>query len=170
MDIEMRRKLAREPFPEKIRKVAQLIYLAKTFPRRPRRQLAGAVPALDAQLLELQQLKMPHEDFENRDHKPGVLTKREALELVSELLQPMGNARDSFVVVDKHTIEKSFGWVFFYQSKRFVETGEFRYRLAGNGPVIVNREREIVEFFGTDRPPQNVSQEYERKLAGGDES
>ncbi len=34
MKLEMRRKLAREPFEEKIRKVAQLIRLVKTFPRR----------------------------------------------------------------------------------------------------------------------------------------
>jgi len=34
MKAEMRQKLAREPFTEKIRKVAQLIRLAKTFPRR----------------------------------------------------------------------------------------------------------------------------------------
>jgi hypothetical protein len=34
MTPEMRQKLAREPFAEKIRKVAQLIRLAKTFPRR----------------------------------------------------------------------------------------------------------------------------------------
>lgn len=33
MNLEMREKLAREPFQEKIRKVAQLIKLAKTFPR-----------------------------------------------------------------------------------------------------------------------------------------
>ena len=36
MKTEMRQKFAREPFAEKIRKVAQLIRLAKTFPRRPR--------------------------------------------------------------------------------------------------------------------------------------
>jgi hypothetical protein len=34
MKLEMRQKLAREPFAEKIRKVGQLIRLAKTFPRR----------------------------------------------------------------------------------------------------------------------------------------
>jgi hypothetical protein len=34
MKAEMRQKLAREPFAEKIRKVAQLIRLAKTFPRQ----------------------------------------------------------------------------------------------------------------------------------------
>jgi len=36
MKAEMRQKLARESFEEKTRKVAQLIRLAKTFPRRPR--------------------------------------------------------------------------------------------------------------------------------------
>jgi hypothetical protein len=35
MKLEMRQKLAREPFEEKIRKVGQLIRLTKTFPRRP---------------------------------------------------------------------------------------------------------------------------------------
>jgi hypothetical protein len=35
---EMRQKLAREPFAEKIRKVGLLIRLAKTFPRRQNRQ------------------------------------------------------------------------------------------------------------------------------------
>jgi len=34
MKLEMRRKLAREPFEEKIRKVGQLLRLAKAFPRR----------------------------------------------------------------------------------------------------------------------------------------
>ncbi len=36
MKPEMRQKLAREPFAEKIRKVAQLIRQAKALPRRPR--------------------------------------------------------------------------------------------------------------------------------------
>jgi hypothetical protein len=36
MKTEMRQKLARESFAEKIRKVAQLIRLTKTFPRRQR--------------------------------------------------------------------------------------------------------------------------------------
>lgn len=36
MKPEMRQKLAREPLAEKIRRVAQVIRLAKTFPRRQR--------------------------------------------------------------------------------------------------------------------------------------
>ncbi len=42
MTLEMRRKLAQEPFEEKIRKVSQLLRLVKTFPRRQRRQSATA--------------------------------------------------------------------------------------------------------------------------------
>jgi hypothetical protein len=34
MKLDMRQKLAREPYPEKVRKVGQLIRLAKSFPRR----------------------------------------------------------------------------------------------------------------------------------------
>ena len=45
MKLEMRKKLAREPFEEKIRKVAQLIRLAKTFPRRPPRSGAARASA-----------------------------------------------------------------------------------------------------------------------------
>ena len=37
MKLEMRQKLAREPFEEKIRKVGQLVRLAKNFPRRASR-------------------------------------------------------------------------------------------------------------------------------------
>jgi hypothetical protein len=44
MKSELRMKLAREPFAKKIRKVAQLIRLAKTFPRRANRKTAGAIP------------------------------------------------------------------------------------------------------------------------------
>jgi hypothetical protein len=41
MKNELRQKLAREPFAEKIRKVAQLLRLAKTFPRRAHGQPAN---------------------------------------------------------------------------------------------------------------------------------
>jgi len=77
----------------------------------------------------------------------------------------MSTPEDPFVVVDADTIEKSFGWVFFYNSKTFLETGAFSYRLAGNGPVIVNKFNGEIEFFGTSRPPLELITEYERKLS-----
>ncbi len=96
-----------------------------------------------------------------------MLTKSEALEIVSKRLQQMSTSADPFVVVEKSTVEKPFGWVFFYNSKKFLETGEYRHRLAGNGPVIVNKHNGSVEFFGASRPPLEIVAEYEQKLAGG---
>jgi hypothetical protein len=76
----------------------------------------------------------------------------------------MSTPADPFIVVENDTIEKSFGWVFFYNSKKFLETGEFRQRLAGNGPVIVNKHNGSIEFFGTNKPPQEIVEEYEKRL------
>jgi hypothetical protein len=45
MKLEMRQILARESFEEKIRKVGQLIRLAKSFPRRVPRPTPARTPA-----------------------------------------------------------------------------------------------------------------------------
>ena len=93
-----------------------------------------------------------------------VLTKAQALELMSRELQSMTTPEEPFVVVDSHTIEKPYVWVFFYNTKRFVETGEFSHTLAGNGPGIVNKYDGTVHFFGSSRPTKDWIAEYERKF------
>jgi hypothetical protein len=45
MKLEMRQKLAREPFEEKIRKVGQLVRLAKNLPRPGSRTSPARLPA-----------------------------------------------------------------------------------------------------------------------------
>ena len=44
---------------------------------------------------------------------------------------------DEFDIVDNETIDE--GWLFYYNSKDFIETGNFRSALAGNGPIFVDR-------------------------------
>jgi hypothetical protein len=46
---------------------------------------------------------------------------------------------DEYAVMHHATIEISEGWIFFYNSRGFIETGNFRSRLAGNGPIFVDR-------------------------------
>ena len=46
---------------------------------------------------------------------------------------------DVAIVLDDETIEKPWGWVFFYNSRRFVETGDVLSCLGGNAPLIVER-------------------------------
>jgi hypothetical protein len=98
-----------------------------------------------------------------------VLTKEQARALVvAEIERPPkynypGSPRD-LVVVDEHTIERVWGWVFFYNSKRYLETREFRCALAGNAPYIVNRQTGELRVTGTAHPIEDYIAEYERSL------
>jgi len=55
------------------------------------------------------------------------------------------------VIVDADTQELSWGWVFFYNSKEYLETSDVIYALAGNAPIVVTREGDVIET-GTARP------------------
>jgi hypothetical protein len=54
-------------------------------------------------------------------------------------------------IIDAVTQEHEFGWVFFYDSRRYLETGKFSERLAGNAPVLVERQSGRVWVLGTAR-------------------
>lgn len=55
-------------------------------------------------------------------------------------------------LMDSKTLEKSFGWVFFYNSKSYLETGNFLAMLAGNSPFIIDRNDGAVHQTGTSKP------------------
>ena len=44
---------------------------------------------------------------------------------------------DAFDIVSHETIDQ--GWLFFYNSKAFIESGDPSARLVGNGPIFVDR-------------------------------
>lgn len=94
------------------------------------------------------------------------MNKQEAQSLVEAELE---RAKDKFspidcVVVAEETIEKSWGWVFFYQSKTYVETGDFRNMLVGNAPIIVNRNTGQLSHTGTAHDIERYIKEYEAAL------
>lgn len=65
-----------------------------------------------------------------------------------------------FVIWDEYTLAKDFGWVFFYHYRQFIETGEFKYRLAGNAPLIVNKFDGSLHVTGMGRPTEHYINEY----------
>ena len=93
-----------------------------------------------------------------------MLTKSEAETLVREELRRMETPELPFAIVESATLEKPFGWVFFYNSKRFIETQEIIYQLAGNGPIFVNKATGVVTVSGTNKPLRVLIEEYERQL------
>ena len=69
---------------------------------------------------------------------------------------------DSLVILHERTLEKPWGWVFFYTSKQFHETGDFRFALAGNAPYIVERETGRLIETGTALSLDEYIANYER--------
>lgn len=94
-----------------------------------------------------------------------MLTKIQALELIAKELQRRDSSDNPSIVIDKHTIEKAYGWIFFFDSKKFMETGALKYALVGNGPVVVDKFSGSLEFLGCNKPSQDIIKDYERRLA-----
>lgn len=67
------------------------------------------------------------------------IISKSAMELAEERVAALGAASgNEFVLMRDKTIEVSGGWVFFYNSREFVETGDPISSLAGNGPIFVD--------------------------------
>lgn len=68
---------------------------------------------------------------------------------------------DELVILDERTRATSYGWVFFFNSRRFLETRDILHALGGNGPVVFERDtRKIVELPSHSRP-DDVIRQYE---------
>ncbi|MDR1191335.1 MAG: YrhB family protein [Verrucomicrobiales bacterium] len=90
-----------------------------------------------------------------------MLTIKEARYLVSGRLRAISPSENPFILDDSKVIEKAFGWVFFYNSQKFMETRNDICRLAGNGPIIINKFTHDILILGTDKPANVLIEEYE---------
>ncbi|RYG90939.1 hypothetical protein EU803_13205 [Loktanella sp. IMCC34160] len=74
----------------------------------------------------------------------------------SEAAQLVRNEIEGFdcVLLEEPIAEGAFGWVFGYQSAKFIESGSFSDALFGNAPFLVERETGRLHVLGTARPAQ----------------
>ena len=95
-----------------------------------------------------------------------MMNKSEAQKLVENDLEKNNDPCNPVdcAILQNETIEKDWGWVFFYQSKAFIKTGDFRDMLAGNAPYIVNRYSGEIQVTGTAYPIEHYIQKYEETL------
>jgi hypothetical protein len=70
---------------------------------------------------------------------------------------------DQVAIQFEETVEKPYGWVFFYDSKQSIETGAFEHSLLGNAPIIVGIDGEI-RVTGTAKPLEYYLAQYEATL------
>ena len=69
-----------------------------------------------------------------------------------------------FVVIDESTLEKPWGWVFFYQNKQFVGKDNIAQQIAGNAPFIINKYTGKLTKTGTAYELTQYLQVYEAML------
>jgi hypothetical protein len=58
--------------------------------------------------------------------------------------------------------EYDFGWLFAYNTKEYLETGEIGFALAGNSPIIVDRTDGHLYETGSAHPVQYYLDQYKR--------
>lgn len=66
------------------------------------------------------------------------------------------------VILDDLTRPKPYGWIFFYNSKKFLETDDIMWALAGNGPAVVLHDGEV-HFLTTAYPIEEAIAMFERE-------
>ena len=67
-------------------------------------------------------------------------------------------------IVRDATIAKPYRWIFFYQSKEFLDHGTPSAQLAGSAPIIVDRNTFELRVTGTVKPLEHYLKQYEETL------
>ncbi|MEP2151701.1 MAG: YrhB domain-containing protein [Roseobacter sp.] len=67
---------------------------------------------------------------------------------------------DDVEIYDDPIVECQFGWVFGYQSKRYIQTGHILDALAGNAPILIDKNKASLHVLGTAHPIEYYLKNY----------
>lgn len=86
--------------------------------------------------------------------------KQNAIEYINK---GSSRADHEALIIDDLTIEKEYGWIFFYNSRIYLETGNIHYSFIGNAPFIVEKEDGSFHYTGTARDTEYYITQYEKQ-------
>ena len=94
-----------------------------------------------------------------------MLTHQEARTIAQEELKsiPVIGDDGGLTIVDSATIEKPYVWIFFYNSKRYIETGNIKDALGGNAPLFISKLNGHIFTFSTGLSIEKMIDEYEEQ-------
>ena len=72
-----------------------------------------------------------------------------AKQQVYEFINNRFDSDDELVICSEGIIKTDFGWVFPYNSKKYLETEELSHALVGNAPIIFDNRDETIHITGT---------------------
>lgn len=68
------------------------------------------------------------------------------------------------MVLVREPLERPLGWVFAFESQRYLNSGGWAHKLLGNGPLYVAKGNGAVRFLGTYAPFLRVIEDHEATL------
>ncbi|MBC9914086.1 YrhB domain-containing protein [Chitinophaga varians] len=93
-----------------------------------------------------------------------MITKEMAIEKVEIHLKEMSlQSLYTFVLLYDYIVAFEYGWVFSYQNKTYIETGNVFDKLGGNAPLIVNKFDGSITVTGTAHRKEYYIDEYVKK-------
>jgi len=89
------------------------------------------------------------------------MTRSEATKLALDYVKEREKGGGGeLLLLDHATMEGVAGWVFFYQSRAYIETGDFGQLLVGNAPIFISRVDGVVRETGTAHPVEYYLKEF----------
>lgn len=82
----------------------------------------------------------------------------------------LAGSRHDFVIMTERTQERDFGWVVFYTTRQFAESGNPSHLVPGVGPVAVTRPGEVVPLATSLSPAAAIAvfeTEWRKATAAG---
>jgi hypothetical protein len=94
-----------------------------------------------------------------RDEATGIARQRLAILSAEASLE--------FILLPEYVVEFELGWIFYWDSKRHVETQDFADAVGGNAPLIIDsQEGTIHQTFTSLGTPEELMNWYREKRAG----
>jgi hypothetical protein len=89
------------------------------------------------------------------------IDKAQATAIARKTIATVPPHSPDLVLQEDRTVERDFGWVFFYTTRKFLETGDKKYLMPGDAPVVVLREDGSTRYLGTSVPPKRAIELFE---------
>jgi oxalate decarboxylase/phosphoglucose isomerase-like protein (cupin superfamily) len=91
-----------------------------------------------------------------------MLTEKE-MDAIAEkyILEESNGTNYELILIKKSEVKKEYGKIYYYNTKKFIETREFEYALLGNAPFLVEKATGKIIVFGTSQPKEYYIKEYE---------
>jgi Immunity protein 35 len=95
-----------------------------------------------------------------------MLSFEDARKIAAEYIQE-GKANSNgleMLITDEHTIEKPYCWVFYYNSKKWLETKNVVDLIAGNSPMIIDKVTGKVTRYYSSVSVSEALKKYESEI------